>query len=75
LNIRRDNATYWVEFGGIWAFAAYWIVKGIEMSGADTEAKVAAGIRYDPPPLNIKATAKRMLFGDPKTPTDPPSQD
>ena len=42
--LRRDNAIYWVEFCGIWAFAAYWIVKGIEMSGPDTEEKVAAGV-------------------------------
>ncbi len=40
--LRKDNAIYWVEFCGIWAFAAYWIVKGIEMSGPDTEKKVVA---------------------------------
>jgi hypothetical protein len=60
---RKDNAIDWVEFCGIWAFAAYWIVKGIEMSGTDTESKVAAGIPYDPPKLHIVARVKSMLFG------------
>jgi Ca2+/Na+ antiporter len=63
--LRKDNAIYWVEFCGIWAFAAYWIVKGIEMSGPDTEAKVAAGVPYDPPKLNIAGSMKRMLSAGP----------
>jgi|HubBroStandDraft_6_1064221.scaffolds.fasta_scaffold95006_2 hypothetical protein len=61
--LRKDNAIYWVEFCGIWAFAAYWIVKGIEMSGPDTEKKVAAGVPYDPPKLHIVASVKNMLSG------------
>lgn len=61
--LRRDHAIYWVEFCGIWAFAAYWIVKGIEMSGPDTEKKVAAGEVYDPPKLDIVASVKSMLSG------------
>lgn len=71
--LRKDNAIYWVEFSGIWAFAAYWIVKGIEMSGPDTEKKVAAGVPYDPPKLNIAASFKSMLSGrtSDSTPTPP----
>jgi hypothetical protein len=71
--LRRDNATYWVEFCGIWAFAAYWIVKGIEMSGPDTEKKVAAGESYDPPNLHILASVKNMLSSGTSTtiPTPP----
>ena len=71
--LRRDNAIYWVEFCGIWAFAAYWIVKGIEMSGPDTENKVAAGVPYDPPKLHIAASVKNMLSGGTSTtiPTPP----
>ena len=72
--LRRDNAIYWVEFCGIWAFAAYWIVKSIEMSGADTEMKVAAGVSYDPPKLNIAASLKSMLSGGTSaSPPTPPS--
>jgi Ca2+/Na+ antiporter len=62
--LRRDNAIYWVEFCGIWAFAAYWIVKGIEMSGPDTEKKVADGVCYDPKKLHVVASVKNMLSGD-----------
>src|SRR5438445_2749678 len=40
--LRKDNAIYWIEFCGVWAFAAYWIVKGIEMSGPDTEKKTCS---------------------------------
>ena len=71
--LRKDNAIYWVEFCGIWAFAAYWIVKGIEMSGPDTEKKVAAGVSYDPPKLHIVASVKSMLSGGTSTtiPTPP----
>jgi hypothetical protein len=71
--LRKGNAIYWVEFCGIWAFAAYWIVKGIEMSGPDTEKKVAAGVPYDPPKLNIAASLKSMLSGgtSASTPTPP----
>jgi hypothetical protein len=71
--LRRDNAIYWVEFCGIWAFAAYWIVKSIEMSGPDTEKKVAAGVCYDPPKLNIAASLKSMLSGGtrPTAPSPP----
>jgi Ca2+/Na+ antiporter len=69
--LRKDNAIYWVEFCAIWAFAAYWIVKGIEMSGPDTEKKVAAGICYDPPKLNIAASLKSMFSGGTPTPTLP----
>jgi hypothetical protein len=65
--LRKDNAIYWVEFSGIWAFAAYWIVKGIEMSGPDTEKKVAAGVPYDPPKLHIAASVKSMLSGGTNT--------
>lgn len=61
--LRKDNAIYWVEFCGIWAFAAYWIVKGIEMSGPDTEKKVADGVSYDPPKLKIASSLKSMLSG------------
>src|ERR1017187_6477599 len=72
--LRKDNAIYWVEFCGIWAFAAYWIVKGIEMSGPDTEKKVAAGELYDPPKLNIAARVKSMLsVGTSATTPTPPS--
>jgi len=72
--LRKDNAIFWVEFCGIWAFAAYWIVKGIEMSGADTEMKVAAGVSYDPPKLNIAASLKSMLSGGTSaSPPTPPS--
>jgi len=72
--LRRDNAIYWVEFCGIWAFAAYWIVKGIEMSGPDTEKKVAAGVSYDPPKLHIVANVKDMLSGGTNTTIqNPPS--
>lgn len=67
--LRKDNAIYWVELCGIWAFAAYWIVKGIEMSGPDTEKKVAAGVCYDPPKLNIAASVKSMLSGGTRTTT------
>ena len=70
--LRKDNAIYWVEFCGIWAFAAYWIVKGIEMSGPDTEKKVAAGVSYDPPKLNIAASVKSMLSGGTRTTTPTP---
>ena len=71
--LRKDNAVYWVEFCGIWAFAAYWIVKGIEMSGPDTEEKVATGVPYDPPKLHIVASMKSMLAGGTSTtiPTPP----
>jgi hypothetical protein len=71
--LRKDNAIYWVEFCGIWAFAAYWIVKGIEMSGPDTEKKVAAGVSYDPPKLHIVSSLKSMLSGGTSTtiPTPP----
>jgi hypothetical protein len=71
--LRKDNAIYWVEFCGIWAFAAYWIVKGIEMSGPDTEKKVAAGVPYDPRKLHIVASVKSMLSGGTSTtiPTPP----
>lgn len=71
--LRKDNAIYWVEFCGIWAFAAYWIVKGIEMSGPDTEKKVAAGVSYDPPKLHVVASVKSMLSGGKSTtiPTPP----
>jgi len=72
--LRKDNAIYWVEFCGIWAFAAYWIVKSIEMSGPDTEKKVAAGVSYDPPKLNIAANVKSMLSGGTgRTTLTPPS--
>jgi hypothetical protein len=72
--LRKDNAIYWVEFCGIWAFAAYWIVKGVEMSGPDTEKKVAAGVSYDPPKLDIVASVKRMLsVGTSTTIQTPPS--
>jgi hypothetical protein len=70
---RKEHPIYWVEFCGIWAFAAYWIVKGIEMSGPDTEKKVADGVCYDPPKLNIVASMKNMLSGGTSTtiPTPP----
>lgn len=61
--LRKDNAIYWVEFCGIWAFAAYWIVKGIEMSGPDTEMKVAAGESYDPPKMHIASSVKSIMSG------------
>jgi hypothetical protein len=35
--IPKSDSIYWVEFSGIWSFAAYWMVKGIEMSGRDIE--------------------------------------
>jgi hypothetical protein len=70
--LRKDNTIYWVEFCGIWAFAAYWIVKGIEMSGPDTEKKVAAGLSYDPPKLNIAASVKSMLSAGTRTTTPTP---
>jgi len=71
--LRKDNAIYWVEFCRIWAFAAYWIVKGIEMSEPDTEKMVPAGVRYDPPKLNIAGSVKSMLSGGKSatTPTPP----
>ena len=73
--LRKDNAIYWVEFCGIWAFAVYWIVKGIEMSGPDTEKKVVAGVSYDPPKLDIAASVKSMLSVRKSTTTPiPPSQ-
>ena len=69
--LRKDNAIYWVELCGIWAFAAYWIVKGIEMSGPDTEKRVAAGVPYDPP--KFKESVKSLLSGGTNTtaPTPP----
>jgi hypothetical protein len=70
--LRKDNAIYWVEFCGIWAFATYWIVKGIEMSGPDTEEKVAAGVSYDPPKLRLAESVKSMLFGGTRTTTPTP---
>ena len=71
--LRKDNAIYWVEFCGIWAFAPYWIVKNIEMSGPVREKKVAAGVSYDPPKLHIVASVKSMLSGGTSTtiPTHP----
>jgi hypothetical protein len=44
----ENNAIFWVEFCGIWSFAAYWIVKGIEMSGHDTEKMATEGVPYFP---------------------------
>lgn len=61
LDASNGNYVFWVEFCGIWAFAFYWIVKGIEMSGPDTEQKVAANQPYDPPRLNVVASVKDML--------------
>jgi len=61
--LRKDNAIYWVEFCGTWEFAAYWIVKDIEMSGPDTEKKVAARVFYDPPKLHIVTNVKSILSG------------
>jgi hypothetical protein len=59
--LRKDNAIYWVELCGIWAFGAYWIVKGIEMSGPDTERLVLSGKCYKPPKLisSVKSALKR----------------
>jgi hypothetical protein len=57
----RNNAVYWIECSGILAFAAYWIVKGIEMSGLDTEAKVVSGSTYIPPKLNVRTSLRRMF--------------
>jgi hypothetical protein len=55
--IPKNNSIYWVEFSGIWAFGAYWIVKGIEMSGRDTEKLVRVRVRYIRPRLSLRAVA------------------
>ena len=44
--IRRDSFIYWTELLGIWAFAGYWIVKTIEMSGPDIESMTIEGIEH-----------------------------
>jgi hypothetical protein len=48
------------------------IVKGVEMSGPGSEKKVAAGVSYDPPRLNIAASPTGMLSGGTRTTTSSP---
>jgi hypothetical protein len=35
--------TYWVEFAGVWAFAAYWLVKSFEMRETHAEKEALDG--------------------------------
>jgi hypothetical protein len=59
--ISKNKSISWVEFCGIWSFGAYWIVKGIEMSGRDTEKLVRTGVRYVPPPLSLRSVAAAIF--------------
>ena len=57
----KNNSIYWVEFSGIWSFGAYWIVKGIEMSGHVTEKLVRTDVRYVPSRLSLSSVAAAIL--------------
>lgn len=57
----KNNSIYWVEFGGIWSFGAYWMVKGIEMSGHVTEKLVRTDVRYVPSRLSLRSVAAAIL--------------
>jgi hypothetical protein len=42
--LHKQNAlTFFIEFAGIWVFAAYWLVKGHEMSKSDANGRAARG--------------------------------
>ncbi len=39
----NKHVVFWVEFAGIWSFAAYWLVKSKELSDTAAESKALAG--------------------------------
>jgi len=34
---------FWIELAGIWAFAAYWLTKSLELKGSEVELKAVSG--------------------------------
>jgi hypothetical protein len=39
----NKHVVFWVEFAGIWSFAAYWLLKSKELSDTAAESKAIAG--------------------------------
>jgi hypothetical protein len=53
MHVVRDNystVTFWLEATGVFAFAAFWLVKSVEMRISSAEQKAAAGQGVRPPP-------------------------
>ena len=55
---RESTRVFWVEFGAVYAFAAYWIVKSVEISITQVERRAAEGELATQPPATAKAIAK-----------------
>lgn len=63
-----QHAIFWVEFAGIWSFAAYWLLKSKELSDTAAEAKAIAGRlmrvqgrlreQPEPPPESARTAAR-----------------
>ena len=55
---RDSTRVFWVEFGAVYAFAAYWMVKSVEISITQAEKKAANGELATKPPAVTNAIAK-----------------
>jgi Protein of unknown function (DUF998) len=58
---KETHATFWVEVAGLYAFAAYWLVKTIEYRRTNAERKAVSGTLdltagpASPPPVSVRA--------------------